>query len=556
MKQENIKGKTKDIVTEMKIKAFHQLHKNKGMTLGYVEMLFNKGLSEVIDDIAFCKDLNEFYNKIRYNFDSYTRKAVFPSIISGFLFGIFNGNDDVYFSETQNKMLITHNFNSVSTRRFLEQYKTIIFEYIKSDINLSNSIIQSNVGYNPNIKLELHQEHIDSIISQLFIDRTNFNITQRENVRVVLKLILEMQVLYPPNILFNNIEFVKFEMKNGYFRKYISSLNVNQRIPSLQERIDSFEIQKEMSSEEKTQLDNLNLLEERVSRLALQYRQNLYSILKQAKLEPDNRKRIDLTNDCYSMYEIAFRREIVDSLYTPQVSLEITKYIDLRNILVHLFTKDNSDRLSGYEEKLKQQVISARINGDSSQTLTKEEQEIVDRRLSYAKTIQVNSTNIDDLLNDKTSISNNTIIGNNNNNQITTTFISPEQLLYQNTCIGVGFDRLGLTPDNIALSSSINKPNNLNNTNISSTQMFELFSSPLSELKIAKKSEVVLFKQGPSLPTKVSYVFAITSGNKIYDDQAVLEARKLATANNLKLIIFNLPEIRRSLGTAPQQRIF
>ena len=108
------------------------------------------------------------------------------------------------------------------------------------------------------------------------------------------------------------------------FDTAIEALNMNRRCIGV-------EIQKEMSSEEKTQLDNLNLLEERVSRLALQYRQNLYSILKQAKLEPDNRKRIDLTNDCYSMYEIAFRREIVDSLYTPQVSLEITKYIDLRN---------------------------------------------------------------------------------------------------------------------------------------------------------------------------------------------------------------------------------
>lgn len=555
MKQENIKGKTNDIITEMKIKAFHQLHKNKGMTLGYVEMLFNKGLNEVVDDIAFCKDLNEFSNKISMNFDSYTRKAVFPSIISGFLFGIFNGNDDVYFSESQNKLLLSNNFNSVSTRRFLEQYKTIIYEYIKNDSALANSILQSNIGYNPNIKLELQQNHIDNLISQLFIDRTNFNITQRENLRVVLKLVLEMQVLYSPNILFNNIEFVKFEMKNGYFRKYISSLNINQKIPTIQERIDSYEIQKEMSSEEKTQLDNLSLLEERVSRLGLQYRQNLYSILKQAKLEPDNRKRIELTDDCYSMYEIAFRREIVDNLYSPQMPTEITKYIDLRNLLIHMFIKDNSNALDGYEQKLKQQVIAARINGDKSQTLTKQEQEIIDRRMSYAKTIQVNSNNIEDLLNDKSSISNNGIVGNNNNNQITTTFLSPEMLINQTTCIGVGFDKYGLTPDNIALSSS-NKPNDINRNNIDSQKMFEFFSSPLSELKLAKKSEIVLFKQGPNLPTKVSYVFAILSGNKIYDDQAILEARKLATTNNLKLILFNLPEIKRSLGMVTQQRPF
>jgi hypothetical protein len=176
--------------------------------------------------------------------------------------------------------------------------------------------------------------------------------------------------------------------------------------------------------------------------------------------------------------------------------------------------------------------------------------------MAYAKSIQVTSNNINDLLNDKTSYSNNTMIGNNNNNQITTSLFSPEKLLNLDTCVGVGFDRIGLTPDNIALSSANPSTQMSINTNrkIETTRMFSFFSSPLSELKLSRKSEIVLFKQGPNLPTKVSYVFAIISGNKIFDDQALLEARKLSAQNNLKLIIFNLPEIKKSLGSSSKQQ--
>ena len=131
MKQENLKTKAKDFVTEMKIKGFYQLHKSKGITMGYSAMLFYQGLNEVLEDITFSKNLNVFYSKIINNPNSYTKNAIFPSIISGFLFGIFNGNISVYFSEKQNKLLLSHNFNPVSTRRFLEQYKKTIYEYIK-----------------------------------------------------------------------------------------------------------------------------------------------------------------------------------------------------------------------------------------------------------------------------------------------------------------------------------------------------------------------------------------------------------------------------------------
>lgn len=559
MKQNSFKTKANDLVTEMKIKGFLQLHRKKGITRGYSEMLFNQGLNEVVEDITFSKNIEEFYAKILSNIDSYTKKALFPSIISGFLFGIFNGNMSVYFSELQNKLLLSHNFNPVSTKRFLEQYKTIIYEYIKSDNALSNNILRGTNNLTNNLNIELEQSHIDNIINQLFIDRSDFTIAQNENIRVVLKIILEMQVLYTPNILFNNKDFVEFEMKYGYFRKYSSALNSNQQIPSLQERIDTFEIQKEMSPEEKIQLDNLSLLEERVSRLAPQYRENLYSILKQAKLESDNRKRIELIDDCYAMYEVAFREELVDNIYAPQSSSEITNYNDLKNVLIHIFIRDSYRLLDGYEERLKKQVIAARLNGDKSETLTPQEQELINRRMQYAREVQANPTIVEETLDVETFYTDSSGMKGyqaDTRNQISTSFFSPEVLLNMGTCIGIGFDRNGLKAENIAISSPqyLTTNKGLNNLEVSSEAMFKILSSPISELKNAKKSEIVLFRKNIDSVTKASYVFAIVSGyNRQKDEQAVQEAQRLASENNLKLVVFNLPAIKNSLGIQNNQ---
>lgn len=559
MKQDSLKTKAADLVKEMKINGFFQLHRNKGITHGYSEMLFYQGLNEVVEDITFSKTLNDFYSKILTKVDSYTKKALFPSIISGFLFGVFNGNNNVYFSETQNKLLLSHNFNSVSTRRFLEQYKTIIYEYIKNDNALANSILRGNNGITNDLNIELQQEHIDAIINQLFIDRSSFTIAQSENVRVVLKIVLEMQVLYTPNILFNNKDFVEFEMKYGYFRKYASALNRNQKIPSLQERIDTFEIQKDMSPEEKIQLDNLALLEERVSRLAPQYRENLYSILKQAKLETDKRKRIELTDDCYSMYEIAFREEIVDTLYAPQSSTEITHYSDLKNVLLHLFIRDSNNLLNGYEEKLKRQVIAARVDGNKSETLTPQEQELINRRMQYAREVQANPTIVEESLDMETRYTDASgfrSYTSDTRNQISASFFSPEILMKLGPCVGIGFDRNGLKPENIAVSSCqyITSNMGINNIEIDSEHIFSVLSSPISELKKSTKSELVLFRKNIDSVTKASYVFAIVSGfNRQRDEEAVAKARQLAEQNNMKLVVFNLPAIRNSLEVQNSQ---
>ena len=64
MNNNNFKGKAKDLMTDVQIKGFYQINKNKGITYGFAEMLHYYGAHTVIEDITFSKTLDEFYQKI------------------------------------------------------------------------------------------------------------------------------------------------------------------------------------------------------------------------------------------------------------------------------------------------------------------------------------------------------------------------------------------------------------------------------------------------------------------------------------------------------------
>lgn len=259
------------------------------------------------------------------------------------------------------------------------------------------------------------------------------------------------------------------------------------------------------------------------------------------------------------MYEIAFRKEIVDTLYTPQSSSEITNYYDLENVLIHLFIRDSNSLLNGYEEKLKKQIIAGRIDGNKSETLTPQEQELVNRRMQYAQEVQANPTIVEESLDIETNYTDSTgfrSYTSDTRNQISTSFYSPETLINMGTCIGIGFDKNGLQPENIAVSSCqyLTSNTGIDNLEINSERMFTILSSPISELKKSPKSELILFRKNIDSVTRASYVFAIISGyNHQKDEEALTKARQLAEQNNMKLVVFNLPAIRNSLRNQNNQ---
>lgn len=461
MNNNNFKVKAKDLMTDVQIKGFYQINKNKGITYGFAEMLHYYGAHTVIEDITFSKTLDEFYQKITEKLGLYVTRPLFPSILSGFIFGIFNANTMIEFSESQSRLLFQHHFNPTSSKRFVEEYKTIIFEYLN----------------NKHPEMKLTQQHINEFIKLIFEDQSKLQPMQMNLITLVTKVVLEMQTLYTADILFNNKDFVEFEIKNGIFERHSLELNKNLKVPTPQERITNFEEQKVATDEEKGWLEDLDLLDVRVNKLSQKYKQDLFTKLKFAKAEGNTRKKLDLIDDCYSMYEIEFRKEIIDSLYTPSHSTEINHYKDLNNILIHIYGVNKKDLV----------------------------------------------------------------------NQISTSFFSPEKILTLNTCVGICFDKT-IRPDSIGMSSIKHDDNKVVQGN-NFTEIFRYYSVPLSELKQSNKTELLLFQQLGTITTKPSYIAIILDGkNPNEDHNTYLKAKNFALENSLYYIVFNLPEIKKSIS--------
>ena len=136
----------------------------------------------------------------------------------------------------------------------------------------------------------------------------------------------------------------------------------------------------------------------------------------------------------------------------------------------------------------------------------------------------------------------------NTSNQISTSIISEENIINMEPCIGIGFDEIGLSFENIAISSSNYQTTNmgLEHLEINNENEFEKLSSSLEELKQSNRNEIVLFRKNVDSFTKSSYIFVIFTGN-IKSNVLLSEAEKLAEENNMKLIIFNIPEIKKSM---------
>ena len=116
--------------------------------------------------------------------------------------------------------------------------------------------------------------------------------------------------------------------------------------------------------------------------------------------------------------------------------------------------------------------------------------------------------------------------------------------------IGIGFNRDGLLPEAIALSSPSYLTTNkgLNNLEYDLKNEFSLTSACYDDLiKNDGKSEVVLFRRNLDYDTKASYIFvAFNSENDKEYQKLINKGRELAEKNHMKLVMYDLVKIRES----------
>ena len=563
-----MKDKIENFIIKIRSSIFYARNKRTGISKTFAEMLFYQGdrTKNIKKLIQSCKTPEELKAKTKKEFTNISDDL----LLTNFIIGVQSNNYPIRLTNIYNKELLRvyleHDYTPKDTQQLIEEYKDIIFKYIISDNNIKNAIQRGTKDCNDLTK-SITPELINSILPNITCDQSTLSPVDFENVEVINSILIKLQTVYPKNILFNNKEFVQFELLTGLTEEYFYTIRYPRHgkpIPTLEERMNYFESRSSLTPEQSIRLNNLELLEQRIKTIQHPNKQELLDLLKQIKEEKDIKKKIELLEECYLLYEITYREEIVDSLFTPSSSMEITDINQLQNCLIHKFIARSGDLLSGYDNKLKQKIIEESKDKNPDRELTKEEQERFNRLMEYAKNVLANKVVVEETIETDFVYSDQNgwrRYKSDTSNQISASLLPLTEDAIQSLrgFIGIGFDKNSLTPENIAISSSAYKTTNMGieNLEVSPEKEFEELSSPLSELEQVHRaqSEVVLFRKGMEMPTKAAYVFVgVEDTRNTKDVERIKEAKEIAEENNLKLIVFNINKIIKSMHMGEQEK--
>ena len=555
-----MKDKIEDFIMQIRTSIFYARNKRTGISKTFAEMLLYQGdrTKNIKKMIQSSKTPEELKEKAKREFSTISNDL----LLTNFIIGVQSNNypirpTNVYGSELL-RVYLEHDYTQSDTQKLIEEYKDIIFQYIISDNHTKNSIQRGTKECN-DLRKSITPELINSILANVSIDQSKLSKIDYENIETINAILIKLQTVYPQNIIFNNKKFVEFEMMTGLMDEYFYTIRYPKHgkpIPSLEERMTHYESRKSLTPNQCLKLNNVELLEKRIKTIHHPNKEELLELINQIKEEKDITKKVELIEDCILLYEVTYREEIVDSLFTPTSSMEITDINQLSNCLIHKFMGRSADLIAGYDEKLKQKIINESNDKNPDRELTPEEQEKFDRLMKYAKDVLANKVVVEETIETDLVYSDQNgwrMYKSDTSNQISTSLLplTEDAIMSLRGFIGIGFDST-LSSENIAVSSSTYKTTNMGieNLEVSPEKEFEELSAPLSELESAYRasSEVVLFRKGMQMLTKAAYVFVGVEDTRNPKDVArIKEAKQLAEENNLKLIVFNIEKIIKSM---------
>lgn len=432
------------------------------------------------------------------------------------------------------------NFNNSNFDKTFEILKNYFFEYIVNNNEYKNCFLSTDI-IKYDFTKELNKEYIDSffesIIKKRELDDNNYSYNR---MKVLYDYIIKILGNYSIDDIINNFDFIKKDLNNDNNK-------------SLTERKQEFEENKNLSDIEIKHIKDVDMLEKRLKTISNESSKSLLDRLN--KIKDNLNENIEELNDIYLEYELLLREDIVDKLYVPQSEITIVdNYNDLRPQLIHILRRDPNKFRSSLEEKVKDSIIKERDNKDSSEELTKEEELEFNKRINLIEA-ELDPTQVNysfEPMGHYTDSSGFRAYKSDTSNQIAASIYSEKYFLksLSTGLIGIGFNKEGLTPEAIALSSSSYLTTNmgLNNIEYDENKEFDRMSAPYEELKENDgNSEIVMFRRNMEYDTKASYIFCtIDSSNEKRSKDIIEKCRELSKSSKLKIVVYDLYKIRKS----------
>ena len=467
------------------------------------------------------------------------------------------------------KNILKNNYSLEEIKNIMETYELPLLNFINNNKKIKNKINNLEITSNESVAIadftkQISLEEFRNICQYIGIpseklpyynDKEKYRLYTKtyDNILVINTLIRMLLSLYDKNTILNNKEFIEFELEYGYTEKYYNILLNNGAIPSLEERLKTFSEERTITEREQYYLTQLDLLEERIATLTNSTKDLMLQKIALIREEKDLTKKAKLIKEVYEYYEREYRKQIVESLYSPSESCEVTDIDELKPLLLHLFIRDPYKMATTEEEKILEEVTQKRgLKVTSVQELTPEEKAEYDRRVKELREVLLNPVITNRSVNSPSFYSDANgwrWYKSDTSNQISTSLVGFEALMAMGNCIGVGFNSSSISPENIIISSNQYQTTNMgvDSLEISREDQFREKSAPLSELVTSQKTEVVMYRSKNNIDTKAAYVFAIISGTNLQrDEEMILKAREYAEKNNIKLVVFNQLKLRQS----------
>lgn len=432
------------------------------------------------------------------------------------------------------------NFNNSNFDKTYEILKNYFFEYVINNNKYKNCFLSTDI-IKYDFTKELNKEDIDSffesIIKKRELDDNNYSYNR---MKVLYDYIIKILGNYSIDDIINNFDFIKKDLNNDNNK-------------SLTERKQEFEENKNLSDIEIKHIKDVDMLEKRLKTISNESSKSLLDRLN--KIKDNLNENIEELNDIYLEYELLLREDIVDKLYVPQSEITIVdNYNDLRPQLIHILRRDPNKFRSSLEEKVKDSIIKERDNKDSSEELTKEEELEFNKRINLIEA-ELDPTQVNysfEPMGHYTDSSGFRAYKSDTSNQIAASIYSEKYFLksLSTGLIGIGFNKEGLTPEAIALSSPSYLTTNmgLNNIEYDENKEFDRMSAPYEELKENDgNSEIVMFRRNMEYDTKASYIFCtIDSSNEKRSKEMIEKCKELSKSSKLKIVVYDLYKIRKS----------
>lgn len=561
------KRKVNKAISEQKEKLTIELlylrNKHKGIDKEFIQFLFLQKQEEAIKLLNSAKNKQDLQNLFRKNYKSLETRfgTIFECLLTGEIYGSFEASLNTIPMNIADRF-VSHHYTKSDLKTILEVYSESLINYINNHNIIKHELLKKeNINNNliTDFRNNITEEDYKEICSLLFKNTTYHEHYHKNEMS---KIIIFLLSIYDRNTLKENIDFVKYEIEYGYFDEYCKLLEAGKEIPSLDERLKQFATERNITSNQRYRLSQIDLLENRVSSLSSNSKYLILEKIALIKKEPDIVKKASLVDECFDYYEKKYRQEIVDSLYSPTSSTEITDFRELDAVMLHIFLRDPMKKLSQYEESLKEEIISSRgVKVTGSEELTEEEKELFQSKVDYAINVLLNPVITSESLDSESLYSDSTGFRwykSNTSNQISASLFSIDTLTNLGNCIGVGFDKTSISPDNIIISSKYYQTTNMgvDNLEVEPANRFNSFSSSLTELKKSSKTELVMYRKNGDIKTNAAYVFAIINGrNAEKDKETIMQAKEYAEKNNIKLIVFNNMKIKKSYNEFLSQQL-